>query len=67
MILARSGGLQALMEFEEQAVFVVGLEPHRTYTVEVDDEEMFESSTDSGGILVLLDVPRGRQVGVRIK
>lgn len=52
---------------EEQAVFLVGLEPRKTYTVEVDDEEMFEASTDAGGILALLDVPRGRPIGVRIK
>jgi len=52
---------------EEQAVFVVGLEPSHTYAVEVDDEEMFEAAADSGGILALLDVPRGRPIGVRIK
>jgi hypothetical protein len=52
---------------EEQAVFLVGLEPHKPYTIEVDDEEMFEATTDSGGILVLTDVPRSRAIGVRIK
>lgn len=52
---------------EEQAVFIVGLEAHHTYAVEVDDEEMFEAVTDAGGVLALLDVPRGRQVGVRLK
>ncbi len=52
---------------DEQAVFVVGLEPRRTYQVEVDDEEMFEAAADIGGILPLLDIPRGRAIGVRIK
>jgi hypothetical protein len=52
---------------EEQAVFIIGLEPAHTYAVEVDDEEMFEAKTDSGGILPLLDVPHGKRVGVRIK
>jgi hypothetical protein len=52
---------------EEQAVFVVGLEPRRTYAVEVDDEEMFEAAADTGGILALLDVPHGRPIGVRVK
>jgi len=51
----------------EQAVFVVALEPRRTYAVEVDDEEMFEAASDSGGILALPEVPRGRPVGVRLK
>ena len=45
----------------------MGLEAHHTYAVEVDDEEMFEAVTDAGGVLALLDVPRGRQVGVRLK
>jgi hypothetical protein len=52
---------------EEQGVFIVGMEPHHTYEVEVDDEEMFEATADSGGILALLDVPHGRPVGVRFK
>lgn len=49
-----------------EAVFIVGLEPHRTYQVEVDDEEMYEAATDRGGILEV-DVPPGKAVGVRIK
>jgi hypothetical protein len=51
---------------EEDAVFIVGLEPKQTYRVEVDDEEMFEASADLGGILHLGDVPRGKPVGVRL-
>ncbi|MBZ5624861.1 MAG: hypothetical protein LAQ69_40095 [Acidobacteriia bacterium] len=51
---------------EEDAVFIVGLEPRRTYQVEIDDEEMFETAADPGGI-VALEVPRGKDVGVRIK
>jgi hypothetical protein len=35
--------------------------------VEVDDEEMFEAAADIGGILPLLDIPRGRPIGVRLK
>jgi len=52
---------------EEQAVFVVGLEPRRTYAVEVDDEEMFEAASDTGGILALTEIPHGRPIGVRLK
>ncbi len=56
-----------VMLADEQAVFVVGLEPRHTYQVKVDDEEMFEAAADIGGILPLLDIPRGRAIGVRIK
>ena len=51
---------------EEEAVFILGLVPGRTYQVEIDDEEVFEVATDKGGILEL-DVPRGKATGVRIK
>lgn len=51
---------------EEEAVFILGLEPKRIYQVEIDDEEMFEAVTDSGGILEL-DVPRGKPIGVRLR
>jgi hypothetical protein len=51
---------------EEEAVFILGLEPGRTYQVEIDDEEIFEAATDRGGILEL-DMPRGKPAGVRIK
>ena len=52
---------------DEQAIFVVGLDPKHTYQVEIDDEEMFEATTDQGGILELLEVPRGKETGVRIR
>ena len=51
---------------EEEAVFILGLQPRHTYQVEIDGEELFETDTDRGGILEL-DVPRGKPVGVRIK
>jgi hypothetical protein len=51
---------------EEQAVFIMGLGPKRAYEVEIDDEEMFESAADPGGILEL-DLPHGKEVGVRIR
>jgi hypothetical protein len=51
---------------EEEAVFIVGLQPRHTYLVEIDDEEMFEAGTDIGGILEL-DLPHGKEVGVRIR
>jgi len=51
---------------EEQAVFIMGLGPKHTYDVEIDDEEMFEAAADPGGILEL-DLPHGKEVGVRIR
>jgi hypothetical protein len=51
---------------DEDAVFVVGLEPHKTYEVEIDDEEMFEAAADPGGILEL-QTPKGRTVGIRVR
>jgi hypothetical protein len=51
---------------DEDAVFIVALEPRHTYLVEVDDEELSEETTDPGGILELTDVPHGKEVGIRI-
>jgi hypothetical protein len=51
---------------EEEAVFILGLQPKHTYQVEIDDEEIFETDADAGGILEL-DMPRGKPIGVRIK
>ena len=51
---------------EEEAVFILGLQPKRTYQVEIDDEQIFEIQSDAGGILEL-DVPRGKPIGVRLK
>lgn len=49
-----------------QAVILVGLVPLRVYQVEIDDEEVSEQASDAGGILVL-QVPPGKPVGVRIR
>jgi hypothetical protein len=52
---------------EGQPVFIIGLEPRRTYRIEVDDEEMFEAAADPGGVLELDDVPHGKPIGVRMQ
>ena len=62
----QSTGQFSLKLDEEDAVFIVGLKPRNVYRVEVDDEEMFEATTDPSGILELTDVPHGKQVGIRI-
>ena len=51
---------------EEEAVFVLGLAPLKTYLVEVDDEELQEVETDRGGIMELY-VPRGKEIGIRLR
>ena len=61
------GGRQFHLNVKEGTkAFVVGLEPRHTYQVEVDDEEVYDAGTDAGGILEL-EVPKGRDVGLRIK
>jgi len=45
------------------AVFIVGLDPKRSYHVEIDGEEMIEETADPGGIIYLPSVPAG---GVRL-
>jgi hypothetical protein len=47
----------------DTAVFLVGLDPRRSYHVEVDGEEMTEEKADPGGIVYLPEVPPG---GVRL-
>ncbi len=51
---------------EDEEVFVLGLKPHHTYQIEVDDEEMTEAKTDTGGILEL-KLPHKVQIGVRLR
>jgi len=50
----------------EEYAFVVDLDPDTLYDVEVDDREMEEARTDSGGILALR-FPRGETLKVRLK
>ncbi len=51
---------------EGSAVFIVNLDPRHTYQVEVDDQELYEADSDAGGVLEL-EVPAGKEVGIRIK
>jgi hypothetical protein len=51
---------------EGSAVFIVNLDPRHTYEVEVDDQELYEADSDAGGILEL-EIPAGKEIGVRIK
>jgi hypothetical protein len=49
-----------------EATFIMGLEPHRAYDIEIDDEELAEQETDSGGTLVIA-LPPDSEAGVRIR
>lgn len=49
-----------------EMAFVIGAKPDSKFDVEVDDEEMYEATSDQGGILAL-QFQRGRKAGVRIK
>ncbi len=62
---AASPNVRVRLREEQQALILVGLIPKRVYQVEVDDEEVFETPSDSGGILVI-DLPQGKEVGVRV-
>ncbi len=56
----------AQFKVEGEAMFVLGLQPRAHYDVEVDDEELSDAETDSGGTMVL-SFPAGLNAGVRIK
>lgn len=58
--------LRVHLEPGQEALILVGLQPSRTYQVEVDDEEVFEEATDPGGIL-LVELPHGLEIGVRVR
>jgi hypothetical protein len=63
----KSGWKQQFTLDEPETIFVVGLEPGRTYQIEIDDEELREASADRAGILALDGVPWKRAAGVRIR
>ncbi|MBZ5581644.1 MAG: hypothetical protein LAQ30_05455 [Acidobacteriia bacterium] len=66
VFLGRSARKLRLTVGQGEAVFLAGLQPRRTYQVEVDDEQVYEAATDPGGILEL-DLPRGKEIGVSIR
>jgi hypothetical protein len=54
------------LDEDQSAVIIVGLAPGKIYQVEVDDEEVLEQAADAGGVL-MLDVARGKETGVRLR
>jgi hypothetical protein len=51
---------------DAEAVFVLNLSPRARYDVEVDDQELREADTDTGGTLVIA-LPEGIATGIRVK
>jgi len=51
---------------DAEAVFVLNLTPRARYDVEVDDQELREEETDTGGTLVIA-LPEGIATGIRVK
>jgi len=63
-----ASGMKFRIQPEEgqETVILAGLDPRRVYQVEIDDEEVFEDTTDSAGTLVL-ELLHGKEVGVRLR
>jgi hypothetical protein len=57
---------QARFRADAEGIFVLGLNPHTVYEVEIDDQELSEEETDNGGTLVL-SLPEGIDAGVRVR
>jgi len=68
VIYLGESGLKFRLNLEEgqDAVILAGLAPRHTYEIEIDDEEVFDDTTDSAGILSL-DLLHGKEVGVRLR
>ena len=61
-----ASNLRVSLEDEEAALILIGLNANRAHLVEIDDEEAFEESSDPAGTLIL-DLPRGKEAGVRVR
>jgi hypothetical protein len=66
VILSAHAKDAARFRADSEAVFVLNLTPHAHYDVEIDDQELREGETDSGGTMVLT-LPEGIETGVRVK
>lgn len=51
---------------DKEAWYIVGLQPNTIYDIEIDDQELDESRTDSGGILSLDFTKPLAKTGVRV-
>jgi hypothetical protein len=56
-VLMRGSDPEYKFRADGEALFVLGLTPKATYDIEVDNEEMSERETDTGGTLVISLAP----------
>ena len=66
VILSASAKDATRFRADAEAVFVLNLAPGARYDVEVDDQELREEATDTGGTLVI-SLPEGIETGIRLK
>jgi hypothetical protein len=56
----------AKFRIDSAILFVLSLEPHAVYDVEIDDQKLDEGRTDGGGTLVITTT-EGTEAGVRVR
>ncbi|MGH9629767.1 MAG: hypothetical protein ACRD7E_15740 [Bryobacteraceae bacterium] len=66
LVQAEPGKALKIEAGNPEKLYILGLEPRQIYDIEVDDEELTEQRSDSGGI-VSLTVAREEGVGVRLR
>jgi hypothetical protein len=67
LLVAGKPKMQLTLEADgPSTLFVLGLKPRATYWIEVDDEELAEEHTDSGGILGIVSTRKDER-GVKIQ
>ncbi|HVO98743.1 MAG TPA: hypothetical protein VMT15_11785 [Bryobacteraceae bacterium] len=65
-VLMRGADPEYKFRADAEAIFILGLTPNAWYDVEIDDEELSEARTDSGGALVIA-LPPGQDLGARVR
>jgi hypothetical protein len=58
VLMSAPSGDSFKLELDSEALFLLGLQPHTSYEVEIDDQEMTELETDAGGTLVVSLPPK---------
>jgi hypothetical protein len=66
LLMSAPAGNEMRVMLDSEATFLLGLEPRAAYEIEIDDEELSELETDSGGTLVI-SAPAGFQAEARIR
>lgn len=66
VVMSAPAGERIQVPVDSEALFLLGLEPDTAYEVEIDDQELEELETDTGGTLVI-SVAAGIRAGARIR